>query len=84
MENTLDHHDQYDQVDDNTAEYVEPVESGNEEKEVGVLGWTIFVAIHVRTVNIRNAIIPDLHARCFVQVVCAFLCDQVMTCGGWH
>lgn len=59
----LDHHDENDDVDDYTREYVESVEPGDEEEEVRVgLLNRVFVVVHVRPKSKgAGAGIPKLH-----------------------
>src|SRR5688572_7632022 len=57
------HHDQYDQVYDHAAEYVESMESGNEEEEIRVLWRAVFIARHIRAIHIVHPVLPDADGR---------------------
>ena len=54
LHHTLKGHDEDDDVDAYTGEYVESVESGDEEEEIRKAGMAVFVMLEVRAVERRS------------------------------
>src|SRR5690606_19446515 len=47
-------------IDDHPGEYVETMKSGNEKEKIGVLGRTILIDGHIRSLHVLQLVIVDV------------------------